>query len=113
MTPLPEIPVTAAGREPLSIVGSEGDRRLHFDRLFLWDKQAAATGWGGFDCGRDGWYDATLEAGALRLRMVVSADWLRAPERHRKKTGVASVAPAAFSRSATAASNFGLRSIDG
>ena len=69
------------GCEPLSIVGSEGDRRLHFDRLFLWDKQAAATGWGDFDCGRDGWYDATLEAGALRLRMVVSADWLRAPER--------------------------------
>jgi hypothetical protein len=38
------------GCEPLAVVGAEGETRLRFDRLFLWDKTATATGWGDFDC---------------------------------------------------------------
>ena len=69
------------GCEPISVVGAEGETRLRFDRLFLWDKTATATGWGNFDCGRDGWYDATIRGDEVTLSMLVSADWLRAGER--------------------------------
>lgn len=69
------------GCEPLSIVGRDGDTRLRFDRLFLWDKSGTASGWGAFDCGRDGWYDASIRDGLLTLRMVVASEWLRAPDR--------------------------------